>query len=90
VEKIIKKFFKKGVDNCLPLCYNKYVRRERKAPNERKEHKMTKNEIIKRLDALEAWDFELNQKEEWTEEEEEISKAIFAEMLELLRKLRKL
>jgi hypothetical protein len=49
---------------------------------------MTKKEIMERLDALEAWDFELNQKEEWTDEEVETSEAIFSEMLELLKKLR--
>lgn len=51
---------------------------------------MTKKEILKRLDVLEKWDFELNQKEEWTEEEEETSEAIVLEMCELLKKLREL
>lgn len=51
---------------------------------------MTKKQIMERLDALEAWDFELNAKEEWTEEEAEISEAIFSEMCELLKKLRTL
>lgn len=51
---------------------------------------MTKKEIMKRLDALEAWDFELNAKEDWTEEEAETSEAIFTEMTELLKKLREM
>lgn len=57
---------------------------------ERKGHKMTKKEIMERLEALEEWDFELNQKEEWTEEEAETSEAIFSEMTDLLKKLREL
>lgn len=51
---------------------------------------MTKQEMMARLDALEAWDFELNMKEDWTEEEAEISEAIFTEMTELLKKLREM
>jgi hypothetical protein len=51
---------------------------------------MTKKEIMERLDALEAWDQELIGKETWTEEEAETADAIFAEMCELLKKLRTL
>jgi hypothetical protein len=57
---------------------------------ERKGHEMTKKEIMERLDALEAWDQELIGKETWAEEEAETADAIFAEMCELLKKLRTL
>ena len=51
---------------------------------------MTKMEIMDRLDVLEAWDFELNAKEDWTDEEAEISEAIATEMTDLLKKLREM